>query len=66
MTRVEKIQSEIQSLSKEEYTRLKFWFSERDWQEWDRQIERDAESGKLNFLIEEGFAEKAQGRLKEL
>ncbi len=30
------------------------------------QIERDAESGKLDFLIEEAFAEKEQGRLKEL
>ena len=37
-----------------------------DWEQWDRQIERDAESGKLDLLIEEAFAEKEQGRLKEL
>ena len=66
MTRLEKIKDEIKYLSKDEYTRLRLWFSERDWQEWDRQIERDAESGKLNFLIHEAFAEKGQGRLKEL
>jgi hypothetical protein len=66
MTRLEKIQYEIKTLSREEYTRLRLWFSERDWQEWDRQIERDAESGQLNFLIQEAFAEKALGRLNEL
>ncbi len=66
MTAVEKIRSEIESLSPEEYADLRLWFFERDWEQWDRQIEEDAESGKLDFLIEEAFAEKGQGRLKEL
>lgn len=66
MTTVEKIQSEIKLLSPEEYTLLRLWFFERDWEQWDRQLERDVESGKLDFLIEEAFAEKAQGQLKEL
>jgi hypothetical protein len=66
VTTVEKIQSEIKSLSPEEYAHLRLWFFERDWEQWDRQIEEDAESGKLDFLVEEAFAEKAQGRLKEL
>ena len=66
MTTVEKIQSEIKSLSPEEYAHLRQWFFERDWEQWDRQIERDAEAGKLDFLIEEAFAEEAQGQLKEL
>jgi hypothetical protein len=52
MTTVEKIQSEIESLSPEEYAHLRLWFFERDWEQWDRQIERDAEAGKLDFLIE--------------
>ena len=66
MTTVEKIQSEIKSLSPEEYALLRQWFFEKDWEQWDRQIESDAESGRLDFLIEEAFAEKAQGQLKEL
>ncbi len=66
MTTVEKIQSEIKSLSLEEYARLRHWFFERDWEQWDRQIEKDTESGKLDFLIEEALAEKARGQLKEL
>jgi hypothetical protein len=66
MGKVEEIQSAIESLSSEEYAQLRQWFSERDWQRWDRQIEGDAESGKLDFLVREALEEKQQGRLEEL
>ncbi|MGQ9628252.1 MAG: hypothetical protein ACUVV0_15285 [Anaerolineae bacterium] len=66
MLKVEEIQSAIESLSEDEYARLRRWFSERDWEKWDRQIEEDSESGKLEFLIKEAFDEKAKGKLKEL
>jgi hypothetical protein len=64
--RLEEIQVAIESLPYEEYIRLRQWFSERDWEKWDRQIEADSESGKLDFLIEEALTEKAKGSLKEL
>lgn len=63
---LEKIQAEIESLSHEEYDRLRQWFLERDWEKWDRQIEADSQAGKLDFLIKEAFDEKAKGNLKEL
>jgi hypothetical protein len=66
MSRVEEIQSAIVSLSPEEYARLRQWFAERDWEQWDQEIEEDAASGKLDFLIDEAVAEKAQGRLQDL
>jgi len=66
ITQVEEIQVAIESLPYEEYIRLRQWFSERDWGKWDRQIEADSESGKLDFLIEEALNEKAKGSLKEL
>jgi len=66
MSRVEELQTAIAALAPEEYARLRQWFAERDWEQWDRQIEEDAQSGKLDFLIEEAMAEKAQGRLREL
>lgn len=66
MLKVEEIQSAIESLSEDEYARLRRWFSEKDWEKWDRQIEEDSESGKLEFLIKEAFDEKAKGKLKEL
>ena len=40
--------------------------SESDWENWDRQIEADSESGKLDFLIAEAFEAKEKGALKEL
>jgi hypothetical protein len=66
MSKVEEIQSAIVSLSPEEYARLRQWFAERDWEQWDQEIEEDAASGKLDFLIDEAAAEKAQGRLQDL
>jgi hypothetical protein len=66
MTQVEAIQAEIESLSSEDFARLRDWIAERDWKNWDRQIERDAAAGKLDFLKEEAEAAKAQGKLRDL
>jgi hypothetical protein len=63
---VEEIQSAIVSLAPEEYARLRAWFIERDWEQWDQQIAADAHAGKLDFLIVEARAEKAQGHLRDL
>ena len=66
MSKVEEIQSTIASLPPEDYAHLRQWFAERDWDQWDREIERDTAAGKLDFLIDEAVAEKAQGHLQEL
>jgi len=66
MTKVQEIQSAIESLSQEDYVRLRRWFLGRELKQWDKDIERDSESGKLDFLIKEAFEEKAKGSLREL
>jgi len=66
MSKVSKIKAAIEALGKEEYSQLRRWFSERDWEKWDRQIESDSESGKLDFLLNEALDEKAKGKLKDL
>jgi hypothetical protein len=66
MSKVEEIETVIESLSEKEYIRFREWFYERDWEKWDRQIEADSESGKLDFLIKEALDEKAKGKLKGL
>ena len=66
MPKVEEILSSIESLPKEEFGRLRDWFYERDWERWDRQIENDSESGKLDFLVKGALDEGAGGRLKEV
>ena len=66
MVKVQEIQAAIEALPEKEYARLREWFLERDWAEWDKQIERDSDAGKLDFLIQEAKEEKAKGQLKEL
>lgn len=66
MTQIEAIQAEIESLSSADFARLQEWIAERDWQNWDRQIERDSAAGKLDLLQEEVQAAKQQGELREL
>jgi hypothetical protein len=66
MSRVNEIKAAIEALHEEEYAQLRQWFSERDWERWDTQIEGDSASGKLDFLIQEALDEKAKGTLKDL
>ncbi len=66
MATVEEIQQAIISLPKGEYIRLVRWLREYDWEEWDREIEEDAASGKLDFLAEKALEAKAKGELRYL
>jgi hypothetical protein len=66
MTQIEAIQAEIEALSSEDFARLRAWIVERDWQNWDRQIERDAAAGRLDFLREEAETAKREGKLRDL
>ena len=66
MTRVEDIQSAILALSPQDYARFRRWFTERNWESWDQEIQEDAASGKLDFLVAEAAHEKKRGRLREL
>lgn len=66
MASVAKIQEEILALSETDYLQLKQWFSELEWDEWDRQIEADSNAGKLDFLIAEALEAKEKGTLKNL
>jgi hypothetical protein len=66
MSKVEELEKAIDALPEEEYIQLRKWFSEKDWQKWDRQIEADAQSGKLDFLVQEAFEAKKKNKLREL
>jgi len=66
MVKVQELQDAIEALPQEDYARLRRWFSERDWKEWDRQIEADSDAGGLDFLIREAAEDKSAGRLREI
>jgi len=66
MLKVNEIKKAIESLSEKDFVQLRHWFSEKDWQKWDRQIEADSGAGKLDFLVREALDEKRDRKLKDL
>ena len=66
MTQIEQIQAQIDALPQQDFIKLREWFSEKDWLLWDQQIEADSANGKLDFLLEEAKAAKAQDTLQDL
>ena len=66
MSKVERIESEIQGLSSEELAELREWFLEFDWAAWDRQLEQDVQAGKLDALADEALREHAAGKTKSI
>jgi len=57
MSRVEEIEQAIDGLSAEEFRRLAEWMREREQELWDRQMDEDSASGKLDALFDEAEAE---------
>jgi hypothetical protein len=66
MTKIEELEMAVNSLPAEEYSKFRRWFLERDWEAWDQEIEADAESGNLDFLIQEAVDAKRSDQLKDL
>jgi len=66
MAKLEELERAVSSLTEEEYRQFRRWFLERDWEQWDRQIEEDSKAGKLDFLVREALEAKKHGRLEEL
>lgn len=63
---VEEIEKAITKLSAKDRAKLRAWLKERDAEAWDKQIERDAESGKLDKLIKESERDFAKGHYRKL
>lgn len=66
MTKLEQIEKSVEALSKDELKQFAAWFAELQAERWDRQIEADASSGKLDRFAEEALAELKAGRTRPL
>ncbi|MES9856504.1 MAG: hypothetical protein ABW166_07880 [Sedimenticola sp.] len=66
MTTIQEIKSAIGSLPHQEYMQLLGWIHDKDWSDWDNQLENDAKSGKLDFLAREALEEKKNKKLRKL
>ena len=66
MGKIEKIEQDVQALSSGELAQFRAWFLEYDWAAWDRQIERDAASGRLDDLAAKALRDHAAGKTTPL
>ena len=65
MGKVETIEREVQSLSPTDLATFRAWFMRFDTDAWDRQIEHDADNGKLGMLADEALAAFQAGQCKQ-
>jgi len=66
MTNLERVIVDIESLSSDEFARLRNWLLERDWDRWERELEKDVIQKKLDFLKKEVKEEKESENLRSL
>ena len=63
---IQEIEQAITELQPDELARFREWFDEYYAQEWDKQIEQDAASGRLDKLLAEVDEEYNAGLSKSL
>ena len=62
---VEEIEHAIRSLSANEFVQIAERFHALEQERWDAELDRDASSGKLDFLVEEAQEDRTHGRLMD-
>lgn len=63
---VEEIEKAVTKLPPDQLAKFRAWFEEFAADEWDKQIERDAKSGKLDNMFAESEADFRDGRVRKL
>ena len=66
MARIEELTNEILQLNREELAAFRDWFRKYDSDEWDKEIEEDISSGRLESLANKAIADHKDGRTKEV
>lgn len=66
MTQVQRIEEEVASLPKVELAKFRSWFENFDAKAWDKQIEEDITSGKLDDMANKAIADFKAGNYKEI
>ena len=64
MQTLKDIEEAVERLSAQDLARFRTWFEEREAEAFDRAIERDVASGKLDALAERALADHAAGRTR--
>lgn len=60
------LEKQISQLPPEELAEFREWFRRFDGERWDEQIEKDANTGKLDSLASAALQEYREGKTEEL
>jgi len=66
MSELEELEKRIRNLPAGELAKFRAWFVEFDHLLWDKQIESDVESGKLDRLLNEARADYKAGKARKI
>ena len=66
MSELEELENRIRKLAPEDLAKFRAWFVEFDHVLWDRQIQTDAKSGKLDKLVNEARADYKAGKARKI
>jgi len=66
MLTITEIEQAVISLPKNQINEFRKWFYEYDNDIWDEIIEKDAESGKLDFLMDKALENYKSGKILSL
>ena len=66
MSELEELENRIRNLPPEDLAKFRAWFVEFDHILWDRQIESDVKSGKLDQLVNEALADYKTGKARKI
>ena len=66
MTTVADLQKAILSLSESEYTELRRWMVDEDWERWEKEFDEDVKAGLLDALADETLKAKDEGDVRPL
>ena len=62
MGNVESLQEQVEALSPGELAEFRRWFLDRDWADWDAQLERDVRDRRLDALADQALRDHASGK----
>ena len=66
MSQIEMIEQKVKQLSSREFAAFRSWFIEFDAAEWDRQIEMDSATGKMERLAQSAIEEHRVGKTRSI
>lgn len=66
MSTLEDLEQKIRNLPPEELAKFRAWFIEFDHLLWDKQIEADSKSGRLDALVSDALADYRGGKAREI